>query len=120
VLTNYLGGHHGKVKADVRWLRVRDGDVLVLCTDGLYDMVDDRAIAGILGQNHPSHESAKSLVQAALKGGGKDNVTIIVARYSVPIAALQVGQESGEYARPVNNPAGSIGATPQGFLASMH
>ena len=41
VLTNFLGGHHGKVKADVRWLRLRDRDRLLLCSDGLNDMVDD-------------------------------------------------------------------------------
>ncbi len=44
VLTNFLGGHHGKVKGDVRWLRLADGDRLLLCSDGLTDMVDDDAI----------------------------------------------------------------------------
>ena len=44
VLTNFLGGHHGKVKGDVRWLRLADGDRLLLCSDGLTDMVDDAAI----------------------------------------------------------------------------
>ena len=48
VLTNFLGGHHGKVKADVRWLRLADGDRLLLCSDGLTDMVDDASIAEIL------------------------------------------------------------------------
>ena len=50
VLTNFLGGHHGKVKADVRWLRLADGDRLLLCSDGLTDMVDDESIARILGE----------------------------------------------------------------------
>ena len=48
-LTNFLGGHHGKVKADLRWLRLADGDRLLLCSDGLNEMVDDDAIARILG-----------------------------------------------------------------------
>ena len=48
MLTNFLGGHHGKVKADVRWLRLADGDRLLLCSDGLTDMVDDASITEIL------------------------------------------------------------------------
>ena len=40
-LTNFLGGHHGKVKAELRWLRLNDGDRLLLCSDGLNEMVDD-------------------------------------------------------------------------------
>ena len=44
-LTNYLGGHRGKIKADVRWLRLEDGDRVLLCSDGLSDMVEDPEIA---------------------------------------------------------------------------
>ena len=50
-LTNYLGGHRGRVKADVRWLRLEDGDRVLLCSDGLTDMVDDPDIATM-----PGHE----------------------------------------------------------------
>ena len=49
-LTNFLGGHNGKVKADLRWLRLADGDRLLLCSDGLNEMVDDASIARILGR----------------------------------------------------------------------
>ena len=48
VLTNFLGGHGGQVKADIRWLRLRDADRLLLCSDGLNDMVDDKSIAQIV------------------------------------------------------------------------
>ena len=41
-LTNFLGGHNGKVKADLRWLRLADGDRLLLCSDGLNEMVRRR------------------------------------------------------------------------------
>ena len=47
-LTNFLGGHNGKVKADLRWLRLADGDRLLLCSDGLNEMVDDVTIGRIL------------------------------------------------------------------------
>ena len=84
VLTNYLGGHHGKVKADVRWLRLKDRDRLLLCSDGLNDMVDDASIARILGAHDQPRDAAQSLVDEALERGGRDNVTVIVARYEVP------------------------------------
>jgi PPM family protein phosphatase len=84
VLTNFLGGHHGKVKADVRWLRLRDRDRLLLCSDGLNDMVDDASIARILNTHDQPPDAAQSLVDEALDRGGRDNVTVIVARYEVP------------------------------------
>lgn len=88
VLTNFLGGHHGKVKGDVRWLRLRDGDRLILCSDGLTDMVDDDSIAGILQKHEQPVDAAQALLVQALNHGGLDNVTIIVARYGIP-APLQ-------------------------------
>jgi len=84
VLTNFLGGHHGKVKADVRWLRVADGDRLLLCSDGLHDMVDDASIARILGAHDRPRDAAQFLLDEALERGGRDNVTIIVASYAIP------------------------------------
>jgi protein phosphatase len=82
-LTNFLGGHHGKVKADLRWLRLADGDCLLLCSDGLTEMVDDAAIARILSAADAPQQAAQSLLDAALGGGGKDNITVLVARYAI-------------------------------------
>ena len=82
-LTNFLGGHHGKVKADLRWLRLADGDRLLLCSDGLNEMVDDDSIARILAEHDAPQAATQSLLDAALHGGGKDNVTVIVARYAI-------------------------------------
>jgi len=83
-LTNFLGGHDGKVKADIRWLRLADGDRLLLCSDGLNDMVDDASIAKILGEHDQPSDAAQVLLNEALNRGGKDNVTVIVARYEIP------------------------------------
>jgi PPM family protein phosphatase len=87
VLTNFLGGHHGKVKGDVRWLRLADGDRLLLCSDGLTDMVDDDSIAQILQARDKPQEAAQSLLDEALSRGGADNVTIVVASYQIPSPA---------------------------------
>jgi protein phosphatase len=82
-LTNFLGGHHGKVKADLRWLRLADGDRLLLCSDGLTEMVDDAAIGRILFAADAPQQAAQSLLDAALNGGGKDNITVILAQYAI-------------------------------------
>jgi PPM family protein phosphatase len=85
VLTNFLGGHHGKVKGDVRWLRLVDGDRLLICSDGLTDMVDDDSITQILQKHDKPQEAAPALLDEALVRGGADNVTIIVASYQIPV-----------------------------------
>jgi protein phosphatase len=84
VLTNFLGGHHGKVQADVRWLKLADSDRLLLCSDGLTDMVDDPSIAQVLADHDSPRDAAQSLLDLALERGGRDNVTVIVARYAIP------------------------------------
>jgi protein phosphatase len=89
VLTNFLGGHHGKVKGDVRWLRLADGDRLLLCSDGLTDLVDDAAITEILLHQEKPREAAQSLLDEALLRGGTDNVTVIVASYQIPMPAKE-------------------------------
>jgi protein phosphatase len=82
-LTNFLGGHNGKVRAEFRWLRLADGDRLLLCSDGLNEMVDDDSIARMLGRHGSVREAAQALLSEALNRGGKDNVTIIVAAYEI-------------------------------------
>jgi PPM family protein phosphatase len=96
-LTNYLGGRHGRVKADLRWLRLADGDRLLLCTDGLTEMVDDRSIARILRERDRPGEAAQALLDEALEQGGKDNVTVIVARYEVPGPSAASAQDTDEH-----------------------
>jgi PPM family protein phosphatase len=84
VLTNALGGSASPVSADVQFTRLSDGDQVLLCTDGLTDMVDDDAIAAILGQAATAQEACQALVDAALERGGRDNVTAALARYRFP------------------------------------
>jgi protein phosphatase len=79
-LTNYLGGHSGKVKAEVRWLRLEDGDRLILCSDGLSDMVEDQAISQCLAAHAEPGQAAIELTELAMNSGGKDNITVVVAQ----------------------------------------
>ena len=80
VLTQCLGAP-GTAKADVRHLTLRDDDQLLLCSDGLYDMVDDGLIADTLQGAASPQSACQTLVDRALDAGGKDNITVIVAHF---------------------------------------
>jgi protein phosphatase len=88
ILTKFIGGHSGRVDAQVEHLPLADGDRLLLCTDGLTEMVTDAQIAGVLRRVEDADEAAQALVDLALEGGGRDNVTVVLARYVIPEAAV--------------------------------
>jgi serine/threonine protein phosphatase PrpC len=77
VLTNALGGKPG-VDADIVKLRLADGDRVLVCTDGLSELVDDGEIAQLLSRHSAPEPACEALVAAALDAGGLDNVTVIV------------------------------------------
>jgi protein phosphatase len=58
-----------------------DGDQLLLCTDGLTEMVADNDIAAVLADANSSQAACEALIDLALAGGGKDNITVVLARY---------------------------------------
>jgi protein phosphatase len=84
VLTQAVGGPGEQLHADLHTVKVAPGDRLLLCTDGLTNMVSEEAIAGVLASEATSQEMCRKLVDLALQGGGLDNITAIVARYSAP------------------------------------
>lgn len=72
-------GTHPEMEVDTYRWPLSAGDVLLLCTDGLVNMVRDSEIAGVLAQPITAKAMAARLVDLALAGGGKDNITVIVA-----------------------------------------
>jgi len=76
-LTQALGLERG-IKPDVAQVPLAAGDRLLLCTDGLTNMVDDARIAGILGDVDGAQAACDALTAAALDAGGVDNVTLLV------------------------------------------
>lgn len=84
VLTNALGGTSEEVQVDTDRVRLQDGDRVLLCSDGLTDLVDDDTITRILSDAKPAREACQQLVQRALDAGGRDNVTVVVATYQLP------------------------------------
>lgn len=88
VLTQALGTRESKVKPDVSHHTLEDGDQLLICTDGLTDMVDDAIIETILNKADSAPAACQTLLDLALSNGGRDNVTMVVARYSFPGQAV--------------------------------
>lgn len=61
-------------------IEIKKGDIFLLCSDGLTDMLSDEEISDILVQNKTCEQLCKQLVKAALKNGGKDNITTIIVK----------------------------------------
>ena len=81
VVTNLLGGSKPGVRAEVHLFELHPGDVLLLCSDGLTDVVPDDAIAAILAAEADPEVACGRLVDAANENGGEDNVTVVLARF---------------------------------------
>ena len=80
VLTKCLSSMLPDARPDIYYLAIQPGDRLLLCSDGLSDLVDADGIASRVGAESDSGTIARNLVDAALAEGGRDNVTVIVAR----------------------------------------
>lgn len=72
-------GIHDTVEVDTFAAKVQSGDVLLLCTDGLWELVAEGELAGIVQQYEPQ-ESVQRLIARANEKGGKDNIAAVVAR----------------------------------------
>ena len=59
--------------------KLADGDLLLLCSDGLTDALDDDEICNVLSQKGLPEQKAQALTQTALDRGGRDNVTVVLA-----------------------------------------
>lgn len=81
VLWNCLGGGTHELRPEVRKATLQVGDTLLLCTDGLTNGVSDDRLAELLGQDSSAAEACRRLVAAANDAGGRDNVTVVVARF---------------------------------------
>lgn len=76
-LTQSLGGSFSRftIKPHVRWLAIDPLDSLLVCTDGLTDMLSDEEVEDVLARRGPN--PAAALVAAAVEAGGRDNVTAV-------------------------------------------
>ena len=74
-------GAKDDLEVDLFTLTLAAGDVLLLCTDGLWEMVrDEREIAAVLQQERTPEGACQRLVAAANRAGGEDNIGVVVVR----------------------------------------
>lgn len=106
VLSRNLGAKP-QTRADVADLILQPGDKLLLCSDGLTGFAPHDAVEQILGGADSAENAAGDLVQLALRGGGGDNVTVVVVdlgRKPVPRSTMivrQTGSASWWHRRPM-------------------
>lgn len=78
VLYRYLGTKDGSAGTDALEIRPVSGDRYFLCSDGVTDGIDDETILEVLSNGSDPQELAQALVDAALEGGSRDNITGVV------------------------------------------
>jgi PPM family protein phosphatase len=79
-------GTEPDVDVDTFTVPTQPGDVYLLCSDGLTDMISDREISALIDGADDLDRTARELVEAANAGGGEDNITVVL---------FQIGEESG-------------------------
>ncbi len=120
-LTRHLGvfPEEGGISPNISIIDdVEDGDIILLCSDGLTDMLNDDEITAILSTAENAQGAASKLVRRALEVGGKDNITVMAAFMNVeetaifvPIATAMVGDKDADYEEEYRNSFGSSNQT---------
>lgn len=80
VITRAIGVKE-PVRIDFFDMKLEKGDIILLCSDGLTNMVEDRDILKIVKKSGSLKEAAGRLVTEANKNGGKDNISVVLAEY---------------------------------------
>ena len=77
-------GVEDTVLLDLQEVAVASGDLFLLCSDGLNDMLSDDDIAAMLGQPEPLDERGRRLIDSANDRGGRDNVSVVLVKANEP------------------------------------
>ena len=81
ILTQAVGTSE-TLDVKVTYVRVNQADRILVCSDGLYNMVSDADLLAIAGNEDAPEQSCKGLIEKANSHGGTDNITVIVASFS--------------------------------------
>ncbi|MGB7296192.1 MAG: protein phosphatase 2C domain-containing protein, partial [Candidatus Aminicenantales bacterium] len=73
-------GFEAEVEADTFDLEMRDGDYLLLCSDGLYKSLDERTLVRFFKRKKAPDRICRRLIRKACRKGGQDNITAVVLR----------------------------------------
>jgi protein phosphatase len=83
ILTDAVGGDADAPHIDIDHLRLLDGDMVLLCSNGLSDVLSEDCMADVLTCRRAAQEQCRLLVDLALRAGTEDNVTALLAFYEV-------------------------------------
>lgn len=95
-------GTQGEVNPDLFDEPLANGDIVLLCSDGLTGPVDEDELAAIIGRHEDLEELAGALIDAANEGGGPDNITVVLTRYEGGPSAEEIDRDRATLA---NTPA---------------
>jgi protein phosphatase len=85
LLTETLGGPRGgTAQIAIERVGLLDGDVVLLATQSLTDLLDDAQIANVLRQEQDPDEQCRALIELATRAGADDDLTVVMARYRIP------------------------------------
>ncbi len=83
VLTQAIGGNDEEPEADMHHFQLAHGDRVLLCTDGLSNLVGEDDMASVIRQGRSAEDGCQALVDLALERGAPDNVTVVLASYTI-------------------------------------
>ena len=83
VLTQAIGGNDEEPEADLHRVELAHGDRVLLCTDGLSNLLDENDMGGVIRRSRSVEDGCRSLVDLALERGAPDNVTVVLASYTI-------------------------------------
>jgi serine/threonine protein phosphatase PrpC len=96
IITRALGAEEG-VEADSTTWAGRDGDVYLICSDGLTSMIPEAHVAQILAEAPSLSSAGRLLIDAANDAGGRDNITVVLFRLENVVAGAAPPQETAEH-----------------------
>ena len=103
IITRALGAEEG-VEADSHTWAGRDGDVYLICSDGLTSMIPEAHVAQILAEGPSLANAGRMLIDAANDAGGRDNITVVLFRLEEIAAGAPVPQETAEHRAVAHEP----------------
>ena len=75
-----LGAGHAEVEVDIFDEQLRAGDALLLCSDGLWEMIPDPQLQTIINESDDIEQACATLIKVANENGGEDNITAVLVR----------------------------------------
>jgi PPM family protein phosphatase len=116
IITRALGSEG--IEADSRTWPARDGDVYLICSDGLTGMVDEARVGELLAAAPSLSAAARTLIDAANEAGGRDNITVVLFRLEEVGGPRAAAEATAEHAAVGSEPATVAGGRASGAEAA--